>query len=187
MGVRPRQTGRLTIGHNLISIWTLVIRQRTDLTSRQRGCLTETELHCQTVTNIWSWAPDGSPHLDTMTDWHSVITWLWLAWNSVDSTSSAYMNSKRRPAYIEEWGVPASLLSPVKSDSGFPTAAAGTTPTRRSSLQSRSWNTLVIPATKRPLLIMKMQPFSGLKQTFTCLIPHSERRMVNYDSIWSFI
>jgi hypothetical protein len=34
--------------------------------------------NCQTVTNIWSWAPDGARHQDWLPDWPSVVTGLWL-------------------------------------------------------------------------------------------------------------
>jgi hypothetical protein len=38
--------------------------------------------NCQTVINIWSWAPDGARHQDLLTDWltdwQSVAMWLWL-------------------------------------------------------------------------------------------------------------
>jgi hypothetical protein len=34
--------------------------------------------NCQTVTNIWSWAPNGAWHQDWLTDWSSVALWLWL-------------------------------------------------------------------------------------------------------------
>jgi hypothetical protein len=34
--------------------------------------------NCQTVINIWLWAPDGARHQDRLTDWPSVVTWLWL-------------------------------------------------------------------------------------------------------------
>jgi hypothetical protein len=33
---------------------------------------------CQTEINIWSWAPDGARHQDGLTDWSSVVKWLWL-------------------------------------------------------------------------------------------------------------
>jgi hypothetical protein len=36
------------------------------------------DYNCQTVINIWSWAPDGAWHQDLLTDWQSVATWLWL-------------------------------------------------------------------------------------------------------------
>jgi hypothetical protein len=32
---------------------------------------------CQTVINIWSWAPDGAQNQDALTDWSSVVMWLW--------------------------------------------------------------------------------------------------------------
>jgi hypothetical protein len=30
------------------------------------------------VINIWSWGPDGARHQDLLTDWQSVVMWLWL-------------------------------------------------------------------------------------------------------------
>jgi hypothetical protein len=32
--------------------------------------------NCQTVINIWSWAPDGARHQDLLIDWPSVVMWL---------------------------------------------------------------------------------------------------------------
>jgi hypothetical protein len=34
--------------------------------------------NCQTVINIWSWAPDGVRRQDLLIDWPSVAMWLWL-------------------------------------------------------------------------------------------------------------
>jgi hypothetical protein len=33
--------------------------------------------NCQTLINIWSWAPDGARHQDLLIDWPSVAMWLW--------------------------------------------------------------------------------------------------------------
>jgi hypothetical protein len=38
----------------------------------------DSNFKCQTVSNIWSWAPDGARHQDGLIDWPSVVTWLWL-------------------------------------------------------------------------------------------------------------
>jgi hypothetical protein len=50
----------------------------TDPSARQRGRPTSTTRNCQTVPNIWSWAPEGARHQDWLTDWPSVVTGLWL-------------------------------------------------------------------------------------------------------------
>jgi hypothetical protein len=42
--------------------------QDTDPSSRQRGAPQKQDRNCQTVINIWSWAPDGARHLDLLTD-----------------------------------------------------------------------------------------------------------------------
>jgi hypothetical protein len=41
-------------------------RKKTDPSSRQRG--RPTDRNCHTVINIWSWAPDGARHQDSLTD-----------------------------------------------------------------------------------------------------------------------
>jgi hypothetical protein len=41
---------------------------KTDPSSRQRGRPTKQDRNCQTVINIWSWAPDGARHQDLLTD-----------------------------------------------------------------------------------------------------------------------
>jgi hypothetical protein len=46
------------------------VLRHSDPTSRQRGR--------HTVTNIWSWEPEGAGHEDILTDRPSVVTWLWL-------------------------------------------------------------------------------------------------------------
>jgi hypothetical protein len=49
----------------------------TDSSSRQRGCPhKKQDRNCQTVINIWSWAPDGARHQDLFTYWPSVAMWL---------------------------------------------------------------------------------------------------------------
>jgi hypothetical protein len=53
-GSKPRRTDRLVVGRNM----TLTLSQ--------------------TVINIWSWAPDGARNQDALTDWSSVVMWLWL-------------------------------------------------------------------------------------------------------------
>jgi hypothetical protein len=69
----PRQTGRLTIGHKLTStsrrqIWPLI---REGAPQRQYS-------NFQTENNIWSQVPEWTWHQDILTDWPSVVTWLWL-------------------------------------------------------------------------------------------------------------
>jgi hypothetical protein len=46
--------------------------------SSERAPHKEQDRNCQTVINIWSWAPDGVRHQDLLTDWPSVAMWLWL-------------------------------------------------------------------------------------------------------------
>jgi hypothetical protein len=45
--------------------------ERPDLSSRHWQ-----NSKCQTVINIWSWAPDGAQHQNGLTDRRSVVTWL---------------------------------------------------------------------------------------------------------------
>jgi hypothetical protein len=45
--------------------------------------------NCRRLINICSWAPDGAPHQDLLTDWASLAMWLWLwLWteSSVENT-----------------------------------------------------------------------------------------------------
>jgi hypothetical protein len=44
----------------------------------REGAPQEQYLNCQRVINIWSWAPDGARHQDLLSDWPSVVMWLWL-------------------------------------------------------------------------------------------------------------
>jgi hypothetical protein len=44
----------------------------------REGAPQKQDHNCQTVINIWSWAPHGAPHQDLLTDWPSVAMWLWL-------------------------------------------------------------------------------------------------------------
>jgi hypothetical protein len=44
----------------------------------REGAPQKQDCNCQTVINIWSWAPDGVRHQDLLTDWPSVAMWLWL-------------------------------------------------------------------------------------------------------------
>jgi hypothetical protein len=50
--------------------------------SSERAPHKEWDCNCQTVINIWSWAPDWAWHEDRLTDWltdrPSVAMWLWL-------------------------------------------------------------------------------------------------------------
>jgi hypothetical protein len=40
--------------------------------------------NCQTIIiNIWSWAPDGARHQDSLIDWPSVAMWPWLWLNFI--------------------------------------------------------------------------------------------------------
>jgi hypothetical protein len=42
------------------------------------GARQKQDRNCQTVLNIWSWAPHGARHEDLVTDWPSVAMWLWI-------------------------------------------------------------------------------------------------------------
>jgi hypothetical protein len=44
----------------------------------REGAPQKQDRNYQTVINIWSWAPDGARHQDLLTDWPSVVMWLWL-------------------------------------------------------------------------------------------------------------
>jgi hypothetical protein len=44
---------------------------------REGGPQTQ-DSNCQTVTNFWSWEPEGARHQDTLTDRPSAVTLLWL-------------------------------------------------------------------------------------------------------------
>jgi hypothetical protein len=44
----------------------------------REGAPQKQDRNCQTLINIWSWAPDGARHQDLLTDWPSVAMWLWL-------------------------------------------------------------------------------------------------------------
>jgi hypothetical protein len=44
----------------------------------REGTPQKQDRNCQTIINIWSWAPDGARHQDLLTDWPSVAMWLWL-------------------------------------------------------------------------------------------------------------
>jgi hypothetical protein len=44
----------------------------------REGAPPKKDRNCQTVINIWSWAPDGARHQDLLIDWPSVAMWLWL-------------------------------------------------------------------------------------------------------------
>jgi hypothetical protein len=48
---------------------------------------------CQTVINIWSWAPDGARHQDLLTDRPSVAMWLWLSLWPVEAASRKFSGS----------------------------------------------------------------------------------------------
>jgi hypothetical protein len=52
--------------------------------------------NCQTVINIWSWAPDGARHQDLLTDWPSVAMclWLWLWLELVRVNNQSVNNSQ---------------------------------------------------------------------------------------------
>jgi hypothetical protein len=83
-------------------------------------------------TKIWTWAPYGSPtprETGRLTVGHKLTA----ARNSVDSTTTACMRSKERPVFMEEQGVPGSLLAPANSESIHTMAAHTIWPTIESS------------------------------------------------------
>jgi hypothetical protein len=55
--------------------WQTVTKDRPTLSS-ERAPPQRQNRNCQTVTNIWSWGPDGARHQDRQTDWPSVAMWL---------------------------------------------------------------------------------------------------------------
>jgi hypothetical protein len=54
-----------------------IYKRQTRLLVRE-GAPQKQDLNCQTVINIWLWAPDGARHQDLVIDWPSVAMWLWL-------------------------------------------------------------------------------------------------------------
>jgi hypothetical protein len=68
----------------------------TDPTSRQRERPVNYDSNCQTVTNIWSWAPEVTRHQDTLTDWPSVVMWLRLWLFSVSRECELVAAASRR-------------------------------------------------------------------------------------------
>jgi hypothetical protein len=88
--------------------------QKTNPSSRQRGRPTKKQdRNCQTVINIWSWAPDGARHQDLKTDWPSVAIWLWLLGDWVIHRSPA-SRSRRRKGKSRAWD--SKIWSPVPRD-----------------------------------------------------------------------
>jgi hypothetical protein len=53
------------------------LRQMTDRPLVRGGAWYRQNSNCQRVINIWSWAPDRARNRDALTDWSSVIMWLW--------------------------------------------------------------------------------------------------------------
>jgi hypothetical protein len=56
------------------------------------------DCNCQTVLNIWSWAPDGARHQGLLTDWLSVAMWLGLMNNRGRS-----MWTRRQTSEVCSW------------------------------------------------------------------------------------
>jgi hypothetical protein len=52
--------------------------------SSERAPHKKQDRNCQTVINIWSWAPHGARHQDLLTDWPSVAMWLRLRIRGVE-------------------------------------------------------------------------------------------------------
>jgi hypothetical protein len=55
--------------------WPTLTKDRPTISSERAPSRTKNR-NCQTVTNIWSWAPDGARHQDRQTDRPSVAMWL---------------------------------------------------------------------------------------------------------------
>jgi hypothetical protein len=79
-------------------------RQMTDPTSRQRGSPIRirqqiSENNLRTESNIWSQVQEWDRYLDVMTDWPSVVMWLWLwlDWRSVSQSVSQYVLESGTP------------------------------------------------------------------------------------------
>jgi hypothetical protein len=66
-----------------------IIYERQTCRLVREGAPQKQERNCQTVINIWSWAPDGARHQDLLSDWPSVAMWLWLWSNSGRSTRTS--------------------------------------------------------------------------------------------------
>jgi hypothetical protein len=62
--------------------------------------------NCQTVINIWSWAPGGAWHQDLLTYWPSVTMWLWL-WIQLDEywqfSWALQVRLRRDGAIVNSW------------------------------------------------------------------------------------
>jgi hypothetical protein len=109
-----------------------------DPTSRQKGHPTETrqqlsDINFQNGSNIWSQVPEWARYQDIMTDWPSVVTWLWLCRAASGFSSITRTRNKWRPACIEEQEVTTSPLEPADSENVHTTAARTTQPTTESS------------------------------------------------------
>jgi hypothetical protein len=65
--------------------------------SSERAPHKKQDRNCQTVINIWSWAPDGARHQDLLADWPSVAMWLWLRLE--------FRLSRRLAVGISNWAV----------------------------------------------------------------------------------
>jgi hypothetical protein len=89
-GLTPRLADWLIVSRNMtLTLTCLKLEPLTRTSSIYRqtrphvreGAPQKQDRNCQTVINIWSWAPDGAQHQDLLTDWPSVAVWLWLAWS----------------------------------------------------------------------------------------------------------
>jgi hypothetical protein len=57
--------------------------------------------NCLTVTNIWSWAPDGAWHQDWLAEWPSVVMWLWL-WLKIRCNKRSASTERPTPPLVGE-------------------------------------------------------------------------------------
>jgi hypothetical protein len=55
--------------------------------SSERAPHKKKDRNCQTIINIWSWAPNGARLQDLLTDWPSVAMWLWLWLDATEHTT----------------------------------------------------------------------------------------------------
>jgi hypothetical protein len=77
---------------------TISVYKRQTHTLVREGAPQKQDRNCQTLTNIWSWAPDGVRHQDLLIDWPSVAMWhwLWLVTSQLQDCSVESPTVKRR-------------------------------------------------------------------------------------------
>jgi hypothetical protein len=70
----------------------------------REGAPQKQDCNCQTVINIWSWAPDGARYQDLLTDRPSVAMWLWLwLWLCTVFCNKSQITSLFVNTYISMW------------------------------------------------------------------------------------